>query len=121
MKNISIVVSAISLCLLSAVPARAHAMLDHASPPVGSASPAAPHDVALWFTQDLEPAFSTIEVRNDKGALVSSGKAQVDKSDHRQLRVSVKSLPPGAYKVNWRVLSVDTHRTEGNFTFRVGP
>jgi methionine-rich copper-binding protein CopC len=27
---------------------------------------------------------------------------------------------PGTYKVNWRVLSVDTHRTEGNFTFRIG-
>ncbi|MSP32816.1 MAG: hypothetical protein EXR03_08360 [Pseudolabrys sp.] len=27
----------------------------------------------------------------------------------------------GTYKVIWRVLSVDTHRSQGNFTFRVGP
>jgi copper resistance protein C len=120
MSRLSIILTALSLCLLSAAPALAHAMLDHASPPVGSSSTAAPHDVALWFTQDLEPAFSTIEVRDDGGAVVSSGKAQVDKSDHRKLRVALKPLTPGTYKVNWRVLSVDTHRTEGNFTFRVG-
>ncbi|HJS62184.1 MAG TPA: copper resistance protein CopC, partial [Pseudolabrys sp.] len=29
--------------------------------------------------------------------------------------------PPGTYKVFWRVLSVDTHRAQGDFTFRVGP
>ena len=34
--------------------------------------------------------------------------------------VSVKPLPPGTYRVHWKVLSVDTHTTEGNFTFRVG-
>jgi copper resistance protein C len=117
MKHLSII-TAFFLCLSSA--ALAHAMLDHASPPVGSSSPSAPHDVALWFTQDLEQAFSTIEVRSESGTLVSVGNAQVDKTDHRQLRVSLKSLPSGTYKVFWRVLSVDTHRTEGNFTFRVG-
>ena len=33
----------------------------------------------------------------------------------------IPDLPPGTYKVIWRVLSVDTNRTEGDFTFRVGP
>jgi len=37
------------------------------------------------------------------------------------LRVALKPLPAGTYKVIWRVLSVDTHRTNGSFTFRVGP
>jgi methionine-rich copper-binding protein CopC len=35
------------------------------------------------------------------------------------MRVGLKGLGAGTYKVNWRVLSVDTHRSEGNFTFSV--
>ena len=35
-------------------------------------------------------------------------------------RVSLKPGGTGTYHVNWRVLSVDTHTTNGNFTFEVG-
>ena len=37
------------------------------------------------------------------------------------LLVSLPQLAPGTYKVTWRVLSVDTHVTEGDFTFDVAP
>ena len=37
------------------------------------------------------------------------------------LRIGVKPLSAGSYRVHWRVLSVDTHVTEGNFSFHVGP
>ena len=100
--------------------AGAHAFLDHASPRVGNTVTPAPKEVVLWFTQQLEPAFSSIEVRNEQGAPATAGKATVG-GNRTQLRVPLKALPPGNYKVIWRVLSVDTHRTEGNFTFRVGP
>jgi methionine-rich copper-binding protein CopC len=50
-----------------------------------------------------------------------AGKASVDRGNRTQLRVPLKLLPPGTYKVMWRVLSVDTHRTQGDFTFRIGP
>jgi methionine-rich copper-binding protein CopC len=101
--------------------AQAHAMLAHAMPPVGSSQNAAPREVVLSFTEDLEPAFSSIEVRSENGAVVSSGNAHVDTKLHTQLKVALKPLPPGTYKVIWRVLSVDTHRTQGDFTFKVGP
>ncbi len=101
--------------------ALAHAQLDHASPLVGSTLPQAPKEVALTFTNELEPAFSSIDVRNEKGVSVQSGKSTVDKNNRTLLRVPLKPLPPGTYKVIWRVLSVDTHRTQGDFTFRVGP
>jgi len=101
--------------------ALAHAMLDRAMPPVGSSQSATPREVVLTFTEELEGAFSTIEVRNESGVVVSNGKAQVDAKQRTQLRVPLKSLSPGTYKVIWRVLSVDTHRTQGDFTFRVGP
>ena len=121
MNRFFIIIVALLNFLLPAVPTLAHAMLDHANPRVGSSQPTGPREVTLWFTQNLEPAFSTIEVRDETGAVVSSGKAQVDRADRTQLRVALKPLPPGTYKVIWRVLSVDTHRTQGDFTFRVGP
>jgi methionine-rich copper-binding protein CopC len=104
------------MLLLGAVAAHAHAYLDHASPRVGGSVRAAPREVTLWFSQKIEPSFSSAQVRDSAGARVDQGA----RADGAVLHVPVKSLPPGTYKVHWRVLSVDTHTTEGNFTFRVG-
>jgi methionine-rich copper-binding protein CopC len=120
MKNPSKIVFVLAAILLPAA-ARAHAFLDHASPRVGSTVASAPKELVLWFTEKLEPAFSTVEVRNAQGAVVQSGKAQPAGKDGTELRVPLKALPPGTYLVSWRVLSVDTHRTQGSFTFKVGP
>ena len=105
---------------LGATGAYAHASLDRADPRVGSTVAAAPRTVSLWFTEKLEPAFSTIEVRNAAGVRVDQGKARVDRANRNLLQVSLKPLPSGTYKVHWRVLSVDTHTTEGSFSFQVG-
>jgi copper resistance protein C len=109
---------AVLLCIMPTF-AKAHASLDHASPRVGSTITPAPKDVVLWFTANLEPASSSIKVQNEQGLAVTAGKATVG-GDGRQLRVPLKPLPPGTYKVMWQVLSVDSHRTQGDFTFRVG-
>jgi methionine-rich copper-binding protein CopC len=76
-----------------------------------------PQEVALSFTQKLEPAFSSVQVTDAKGARVDQGKAQISGST---MRGGLKSLSPGTYKVRWRALSVDTHTTEGSFSFHVG-
>jgi copper resistance protein C len=102
---------------LASTAAQAHAFLDHASPLVGSTVPAAPHEVVLTFTQNLEAAFSAAQVTDSSGARVDQGKAQVSGNT---MTVGLKSLGPGSYKVHWHVLSVDTHSTEGTFTFHVG-
>jgi methionine-rich copper-binding protein CopC len=47
--------------------------------------------------------------------------AVVDKSKRKLLRVPVKILPAGTGTVKGRILSVDTHTTEGNFTFHGSP
>jgi methionine-rich copper-binding protein CopC len=101
--------------------AGAHAFLDHATPAVGSAVRASPTQVELWFTQQLEPAFSTARVSDRSGKQVDKGDPQVDRADATLLRVSLPRLAPGTYRVTWRVLSVDTHVTEGDFTFDVAP
>jgi methionine-rich copper-binding protein CopC len=105
------------LIALAPVAAQAHAFLDHASPLVGSTVPAAPHEVVLTFTQNLEPAFSTAQVTDSSGARVDQGKAQVSGNT---MTVGLKALGAGSYKVHWHALSVDTHTTEGAFTFTVG-
>jgi hypothetical protein len=111
-----LLLAVLPLVLLGGAAAHAHAFLDHANPRVGSTVRSAPREVTLWFTQKLEPAFSSAQVRDASGARVDQG-ARVE---GMQLHVSVKPLPPGTYKVHWRVLSVDTHTTEGSFSFRVG-
>jgi copper resistance protein C len=113
----TIAVAILALLPLGTPAAHAHAFLDHAQPRVGSSVPAAPHEVTMTFTQELEPSFSAAEVRDANGARVDQGKAQVSGN---VMRVGLKPLPPGTYKVHWRALSVDTHTTEGNFSFRVG-
>ena len=105
------------LIALAPVAAQAHAFLDHASPLVGSTVPAAPHEVVLTFTQNLEAAFSTAQVSDASGARVDQGKTQVSGST---MTIGLKSIGPGSYKVHWHALSVDTHSTEGTFAFTVG-
>ena len=96
--------------------ARAHAFLDHAEPRVGSTVPNAPRELVLVYTQNLEPAFSSVEVSDANGARVDLGKPRISAST---MRVGLKQLPPGTYRVRWQVLSVDTHTTQGSFTFHV--
>jgi hypothetical protein len=100
--------------------ALAHAFLDHALPAVGATVAQAPAEVAIWFTQPLEPAFAGCAVTNAAGARVDIGKVAVDQKDPQELHVKLKPLPPGTYKVSWHVTSVDTHRTTGDFSFTVG-
>lgn len=121
MKRFILIMTALPVLLLASAPARAHVHLDHASPAVGSTVAAAPNELVLWFTETVEPAFSSIEVRDTNGAAMHDGKATVDPKQRTQMHVPLKPLAPGTYKVIWRVLSVDTHRTQGDFTFRVGP
>jgi methionine-rich copper-binding protein CopC len=112
----NIIAAALALSL-SGTLTHAHAFLDHAEPRVGSTVPNAPRQLSLWFTQQLEPAFSSADVQDAGGARVDLGKAQINGA---VMRLGLKPLPPGTYKVHWKVISVDTHPTEGSFSFHVG-
>jgi len=105
------------LLLLATDAASAHAMLERAEPRVGNKVAGPPREVTLWFTQKLEPAFSSVTVTNAAGERIDSGKARVSGN---QMSISLRPGGSGTYHVNWRVLSVDTHTTDGNFTFQVG-
>jgi len=119
--RIGLVVFALAWASAVAAPASAHAFLDHASPAVGSTVHAPPQQVKLWFTQELETSFSGAQVLDASGKRVDQGNARVDESDPTLITVSVPPLARGRYKVTWRVLSVDTHATDGDYTFDVAP
>jgi methionine-rich copper-binding protein CopC len=58
-------------------------------------------------------------VEDGHGAQVDRQDANVDPSNPLLLRATLQPLERGGYTVNWRVLSVDGHVTEGRFTFQV--
>src|SRR5579885_1556867 len=100
------------VALLWSGAAGAHAFLDRAVPPA---------EIRLFFTEPVEPAFSGIALATADGKPVAAGRAAVDPGDPRQLVLPLPPLPPGRYRVSWHVVSVDTHRTEGDYTFSVNP
>jgi hypothetical protein len=101
--------------------AGAHAFLDHAEPGVGRKVRSAPAMIKLWFTQNIEPAFSKVRVEDSSGKEVDKKDVHVDEKEKPVMMVSVPDLPPGKYTVTWSVVSVDTHRTQGHFEFTVAP
>ena len=110
-----------SLSATIATLALAHAHLDRAQPASGSVVRESPRELALWFTQRLEPAFSRVSVVDERDQRVDNDDARVDAGDPKVLRVSLRKLAYGTYRVKWRVLSVDTHVSEGDFAFDVAP
>ncbi len=107
----------VAVSALAPTPARAHAFPERAEPRVGSTVRTAPSRVQIWFDGDLEPAFSTITVTDAGGHRIDRGDGGVDPQNRRLLQVDLATLTPGVYKVTWRVLAVDGHRTEGDFAF----
>lgn len=100
--------------------ARAHAFLDRASPAVGSTVHTAPTEVRIQYTEALEPDYSSAHVEDASGTTVSTA-AHVDPNERSVLIVTLGALKTGRYKVIWKVLSVDTHVTNGSFNFTVAP
>ena len=108
----------VALLAVTAV-AAAHGVLERTEPRAGSTVRSAPAQVRLQFTGAIEAAYSQVHVLDGGGHRVDLGDSRVDADNRALLRVSLPALPPGRYKVAWRVLSIDSHVTEGDFTFRV--
>jgi len=106
---------------LAASAAYAHAQLEKATPAVGG-TVTSPNEIRLKFTEGVEPRFSGIALAGEGGAAVPLGAPGVDPADNSVLIAKVaKTLPPGVYTVTWHAVSVDTHKTQGSFSFTVKP
>ena len=102
----------------SAAPALAHAFLDHAAPGAGATMASPPRQVTLVFTEQLEAAFSGVTVTDAANRDVEASKAVIAGAS---MTVALKPIGPGTYRVAWYAVSVDTHRTEGAYSFMVKP
>jgi hypothetical protein len=96
----------------------AHAMLEKAQPAAGAVVHGAPTTLRLDFSEPPDPALSDVTVTDSGGRAVMSGAPAIS---HSAMSVGLKSLRPGQYRVSWHAVSVDTHRTEGAYTFTVVP
>jgi methionine-rich copper-binding protein CopC len=78
-----------------------------------------PNEVQIRFTENIELALSSIQVFDVSKREVDKRDVHLDRSDHALLRVSLPPLGVGTYKVVWRVVSVDTHVSNGSFMFSI--
>jgi copper resistance protein C len=100
-------------------PAFAHAYPIIVSPADGTALKESPREVRMQFTEGVELAFSRITVKGAKGEVVSQDKLRQLADD--TVAIDLKPLTAGNYTVEWQVLSVDTHITEGTLHFTFSP
>jgi methionine-rich copper-binding protein CopC len=107
------------IVLASTARLEAHVFLQEAEPGVGSTLQTSPNEIKIRFTEKIEPTFSNIQVFAASGKEVDKRDAHLDRSDPALLRVSLPRLEAGTYKVVWRAVSLDTHVTQGSFSFHV--
>jgi methionine-rich copper-binding protein CopC len=76
--------------------------------------------VVIGYSEGVEPHFSTIVVQNAKGERVDKRDVHLA-GDATHLAVGLPALPPGTYTVVWHATSVDTHKTQGSYSFSIAP
>jgi hypothetical protein len=108
-----------AFCALAGT-AHAHAILAQAEPAVGATVHGPITTLRLRFTERLEPILSRVSVVDDAGRVIAAT-ALVTEGDGRTLAAHVPALAPGHWRVRWRAVSVDTHVTEGDYSFTLTP
>jgi copper resistance protein C len=101
----------------TAAGAWAHAYPAVTVPTNGATIKEPPREVRIQFTEGIELVFSAITVKGPNGEIVSQGKLRKLADD--TVAIDLKPLRPGNYSVEWQVLSVDTHITDGVLRFTI--
>lgn len=109
------------LLLVTPSSGHAHAHLRRAEPAAGATVRSPVTHVEIAFSAAVEPRFSVIAVTDTAGVRVDKQDVHAVSGDAQRLAVSLGPLLPGVYKVAWQAASVDTHKTEGSYTFTIAP
>ncbi|HBC83794.1 MAG TPA: CopC domain-containing protein YobA [Escherichia sp.] len=109
------------LASLAASPAVfAHAHLKHQYPAADANVTAAPQALTLNFSEGIEPKFSGVKVTGSQQQTVKIGAVKRNDNDKTQLIAPIEqALTPGEYTVEWHVVSVDGHKTQGSHRLSV--
>ncbi len=112
---------ALFLTLLFPAVASAHAILLRSDPAKDSLLSIPPQEVRMWFSEALNPAFSTAVVVNGDNKRVDNRDAHVSSNDATEMDLTLQpNLPPAVYIVIWRTDSAaDGHILRGSFIFTV--
>jgi methionine-rich copper-binding protein CopC len=121
--NRSIVVSAfLAASVVLSSEALAHAHLVQTVPAANAIVQRAPSELELRFSEAIEAKFTKIEVKGPDGGDVPIKTITAASEDKTMLIViPAIPLPAGTYQVFWRAVSVDTHASEGNYSFTIQP
>ena len=102
-----------------ATQAAAHAHLVTTTPLANAAAPA-PRQLALRFSERLQPRFSGLAVTMPRMNNMAVPMAVAVSKDGKSLVATpAKPLSAGLYRVSWRAVTADTHRVQGAYTFTV--
>ena len=110
--------AAVAAILLVTPAAIAHSLLLESSPPAQATLTAPPPQLTLRFNNRIEKRLSRITLVDERGTSQALVIAVADGAADR-LTAAVPPLAPGAYRVEWHVLSTDGHVVSGSFGFRL--
>lgn len=105
--------------------ASAHAHLESQLPAADS-TVSSPKELRLQFSEGVEEKFTKVSITST----AASGKTMIEpvpgiateRADKKVLIVTPAApLAAGEYKVDWHAVSVDTHKSEGSYSFSVSP
>lgn len=106
--------------LTTAAGAFAHAHLKQQQPAENAEVSVSPQQLTLQFTEGVEDKFSGVTLTGPNDSAVATGDAWRSPDDIARLVVPVKqTLTAGTYTVSWHVVSVDGHKTQGQYHFSV--
>ncbi len=114
----TIVTTAVLSTIILSQHALAHAHLASAIPGDKAVISESPESLTLTFTEGVESSFSGVDIMTMSGSAVTTGKTTIDSNDNKIVHVALSApLKAGEYMVDWHVLSVDGHKTQGSYTF----
>ena len=116
-------VTSLALPALTAAPrAAAHGYIVRVIPAGGSVLERSPARIRAWFSEGLEPRFSSVSLSDERGNLIPLAENGVLPDSPTQLAARiVDPLPDGAYVINLRVaFASDGHVFDERVIFYVG-
>ena len=116
---LGVVVMALGI-LLGAGTASAHAELLSSFPANQQLLEEAPTEIALQFTEAVDPIDPGIRLLDADGNEVEIGAADQTAGSDRMRASLPTTLADGTYVVAWQGVSADSHRVRGSFTFSIG-
>ncbi|PVZ82777.1 hypothetical protein C9426_28555 [Serratia sp. S1B] len=101
-------------------PLLAHAHLKTVIPAKDATVSPAPQVLMLNFSEGIELNFSKVKVSGADNQAVKTGKLVLAPDNNKQLQVPIETqLMAGKYHVDWHIVSVDGHKTKGQYSFTV--